>query len=115
MLAPHTRMMVNPGSISVYRQAVEEGLIEIMIAAGAVIGVPGCGPCAGCHQGMLGEGETGITTASRNFRGRMGSPDSNLIVASPATVAASVIAGHVVSPEQVKVAAPAAPTKAPGI
>ena len=97
-LAPHTRMMVNPGSVSVYRQAVKEGLIDILIEGGAVIGVPGCGPCAGCHQGMMGVGENGITTASRNFRGRMGSPDSNLYVASPATVVASAIAGHVVSP-----------------
>jgi homoaconitase/3-isopropylmalate dehydratase large subunit len=95
-------MMVNPGSISVYNQAVREGLIDIMVAAGAVIGVPGCGPCAGCHQGMLGAGEIGITTASRNFRGRMGSPDSDLIVASPATVAAAAIAGHIVAPSDVE-------------
>jgi 3-isopropylmalate/(R)-2-methylmalate dehydratase large subunit len=97
-LAPTTRMMVNPGSAAVYRQAVGEGLIQVMVEAGAVIGVPGCGPCSGCHQGMLAAGENGITTASRNFRGRMGSPDSNLIVASPATVAASAIAGRVISP-----------------
>jgi 3-isopropylmalate/(R)-2-methylmalate dehydratase large subunit len=97
-LAPHTRMMVNPGSVSVYRQAVKEGLIDTLIEGGAVIGVPGCGPCAGCHQGMMGVGENGITTASRNFKGRMGSPESNLFVASPATVVASAIAGHVVSP-----------------
>ncbi len=97
-LAPHTRMMVNPGSVSVYRQAIKEGLIDTLIEGGAVIGVPGCGPCAGCHQGMMGVGENGITTASRNFKGRMGSPESNLYVASPATVVASAIAGHVVSP-----------------
>jgi 3-isopropylmalate/(R)-2-methylmalate dehydratase large subunit len=101
-IAAHSRMMVNPGSVSVYRQAVAEGLIDTMIEAGAVIGVPGCGPCAGCHQGMLGAGENGITTASRNFKGRMGSPDSDLIVASPATVAASVIAGHIVAPKDVE-------------
>jgi 3-isopropylmalate/(R)-2-methylmalate dehydratase large subunit len=99
-IAPHARMMVNPGSASVYAQAVKEGLIQTMIEAGAVIGVPGCGPCSGCHQGMMAAGEVGITSASRNFRGRMGSVDSSLIVASPATVAASAIAGHVVSPAQ---------------
>jgi len=98
-IAPSSRMMVNPGSASVYRQAMQEGLIQVMVDAGAVIGVPGCGPCSGCHQGMMAAGENGITTASRNFRGRMGSTDSNLIVASPATVAASAIAGHVVSPK----------------
>jgi 3-isopropylmalate/(R)-2-methylmalate dehydratase large subunit len=99
-IASHSRMMVNPGSASVYSQAVREGLIQTMVDAGAVIGVPGCGPCSGCHQGMLAARENGITTASRNFPGRMGSLESNLIVASPATVAASAIAGHVVSPEE---------------
>ena len=99
-LAPHTRMIVNPGSVSVYRQAVQEGLIDTLIEGGAVIGVPGCGPCAGFHQGMMGAGENGITTASRNFRGRMGSPDSGLFVASPATTVASAIAGRIVSPSE---------------
>ena len=99
-IASHSRMIVNPGSASVYSQAVREGLIQTMVDAGAVISVPGCGPCAGCHQGMLAAGENGITSASRNFRGRMGSLNSNLIVASPATVAASAIAGHIVSPQE---------------
>jgi 3-isopropylmalate/(R)-2-methylmalate dehydratase large subunit len=100
-LAPHTRMMVNPGSREVYQQAIKEGLIEIMVEAGATIGVPGCGPCSGCHQGMLGAGENAISTASRNFRGRNGSPDAGIYVASPATVAASAIAGRIVTPEEV--------------
>ena len=78
-IASHSRMIVNPGSAAVYSQAVREGLIQIMVDAGAVISVPGCGPCAGCHQGMLAAGENGVTSASRNFRGRMGSPESNLI------------------------------------
>lgn len=99
-VADNCRMMVNPGSADVFQQAMREGLIQIMVEAGAVIGVPGCGPCTGCHQGMMAAGEMGITSASRNFRGRMGSPDSSLIVASPATVAASAIAGHVVSPSE---------------
>lgn len=99
-LAPHTRMIVNPGSVSVYRQAVQEGLIDTLVEGGAVIGVPGCGPCAGFHQGMMAAGDNGITTASRNFRGRMGSPDSDLFVASPATTVASAIAGRIVSPSQ---------------
>ncbi|HZP74612.1 MAG TPA: aconitase/3-isopropylmalate dehydratase large subunit family protein [Pseudolabrys sp.] len=95
-IAPHTRMMINPGSRETYKQAMREGLIEIMVEAGATIGVPGCGPCSGCHQGMLAPAENAITNASRNFRGRFGSPESNAYVASSATVAASAIAGHIV-------------------
>jgi 3-isopropylmalate/(R)-2-methylmalate dehydratase large subunit len=97
-LAPHTRMMVNPGSRETYLQAMSEGLIEIMVEAGATIGVPGCGPCSGCHQGMLAPAENAITNASRNFKGRFGSPEANAYVASSATVAASAIAGRIVSP-----------------
>jgi 3-isopropylmalate/(R)-2-methylmalate dehydratase large subunit len=99
-LAPHTRMMINPGSRETYVMAMREGLIEIMVAAGATIGVPGCGPCSGCHQGMLAPAENAITNASRNFKGRFGSPEANAYVASSATVAASAIAGHIVSPGQ---------------
>lgn len=99
-LAPHTRMMVNPGSRETYVAAMREGLIEIMVAAGATIGVPGCGPCSGCHQGMLAPAENAITNASRNFKGRFGSPEANAYVASSATVAASAIAGRIVSPSQ---------------
>ena len=99
-IAPHTRMMVNPGSRATYMQAMHEGLIEILVGAGATIGVPGCGPCSGCHQGMLAPAENAITNASRNFRGRFGSPESNAYVASSATVAASAIAGHIISPNQ---------------
>ena len=99
-LAPHTRMMVNPGSRETYLQAMREGLIDIMVEAGATIGVPGCGPCSGCHQGMLAPAENAITNASRNFKGRFGSPEANTYVASSATVAASAIAGRVVAPPQ---------------
>jgi len=102
-LAPHTRMMVNPGSREVYMQAMREGLIEIMMQAGAQVGITGCGPCSGCHQGMLAPAENSITNASRNFRGRFGSPEANIYVASSATVAASAIAGRIVSPADVLV------------
>jgi 3-isopropylmalate/(R)-2-methylmalate dehydratase large subunit len=97
-LPPHTRMMVNPGSREVYLQAMREGLIDTMMQAGAQVGITGCGPCSGCHQGMLAPAENSITNASRNFRGRFGSPDANIYVASSATVAASAIAGCIVSP-----------------
>lgn len=97
-IAKHVRMMVNPGSLEVYRGAVREGLIDILIDAGAVIGAPGCGPCSGCHLGMMSSGETAISTSSRGFKGRMGSPDSSIYIASPATVAASAVAGEIVDP-----------------
>jgi 3-isopropylmalate/(R)-2-methylmalate dehydratase large subunit len=97
-LAANTRMMVNPGSREVYLQAMREGLIDIMVKAGATVGVPGCGPCSGCHQGMLAPAENAITNASRNFKGRFGSPEANAYVASSATVVASAIAGRITSP-----------------
>jgi 3-isopropylmalate/(R)-2-methylmalate dehydratase large subunit len=97
-LAANTRMMVNPGSREVYLQAMREGLIDIMVKAGATVGVPGCGPCSGCHQGMLAPAENAITNASRNFKGRFGSPEANAYVASSATVVASAIAGRIASP-----------------
>lgn len=100
-LAPHTRMMVNPGSREVYRQAIAEGLIDVMLEAGATLGVTGCGPCSGCHQGMIAGGENVVSTSSRNFRGRNGSPDGNIYVASPATVAASAIAGRIAAPAEI--------------
>lgn len=104
-IAPHVRFMVNPGSQAIYREAMREGLIDIMVEAGCTIGVSGCGPCSGCHQGMLGVGENAITTSSRNFKGRSGSTESNLYVAAPATVAASAIAGRVICPTELSVAA----------
>jgi homoaconitate hydratase family protein len=99
-LAPHTRMMVNPGSRETYVQAMREGLIDVLVEAGATIGVPGCGPCSGCHQGMLAPAENAITNASRNFKGRFGSPEASAYVASSATVAASAVAGRIVSPAE---------------
>lgn len=101
-VAPNTRMMINPGSREVYQQAIREGLIDVMIEAGATIGVTGCGPCSGCHQGMLAPAENAITNASRNFKGRFGSPEGNIYVASSATVAASAIAGHIVPPGDIR-------------
>lgn len=100
-VASTTRLIVNPGSTEVFLQANKEGLIEDLIHAGAQIGTAGCGPCAGCQLGMLGGGEVAITSSSRNFAGRIGSPDSNLYVASPATVAASAVAGFIVPPDDV--------------
>lgn len=98
-IAPDVRFMVNPGSQAVFRQAMAEGLIDILVQAGASIGVTGCGPCSGCHQGIMAAQEVTLTTSSRNFQGRMGSPEAGIYVASPATVAASALAGRIVAPD----------------
>jgi len=105
ILAGHTvssrvRLLVFPASAKVYRQAVEEGIVRILLDAGAVWMNPGCGPCLGAHEGALAPGEVCISTANRNFKGRMGHPDSEIYLASPATVAASAIAGEIASPEE---------------
>ncbi len=100
-VAKHVRMVVNPGSLDVYRQAMREGLIDVLIDAGAVIGTPGCGPCGGCQLGMLASGEVAISSSSRSFKGRMGSPDSSIYVGSAATVAASAVEGSIVDPSRI--------------
>ncbi|MBN2239472.1 MAG: 3-isopropylmalate dehydratase large subunit [Dehalococcoidales bacterium] len=95
---PGTRLLVAPASSEVYRQAAEEGIIEILLVAGAILCPAGCGACFGSHLGLLADGETCIATINRNFRGRMGSPESEVYLASPATVAASAIEGRIADP-----------------
>ena len=97
---PDVRALVIPASRTVYLQALQEGLLEIFVNAGCIILNPGCGPCLGAHQGILAAGERALSTANRNFRGRMGSRDSEIYLASPATVAASAVAGHLVDPRR---------------
>jgi len=94
----NTRFLVIPASSDVYTQAISEGLIEIFARAGGVICPPGCGACFGSHMGLLADGENCIASINRNFRGRMGSPDSKVFLASPATVAASVVEGKIADP-----------------
>jgi homoaconitase/3-isopropylmalate dehydratase large subunit len=79
---------------------MKEGIIEVLLDAGAVLCPSGCGACFGSHQGLLAAGETCIATINRNFRGRMGSPDSRVYLASPATVAASAAEGRIADPRK---------------
>jgi 3-isopropylmalate/(R)-2-methylmalate dehydratase large subunit len=91
-----TRLIVTPASQRVFLDALKAGYVETLVEAGAVVTNPGCGACPGYHLGVLGDGETCITASTRNFRGRMGSPDARIFLASPATVAASAVAGRIV-------------------
>ena len=90
------RMYVSPASTRVYRQALTEGLLEVFLDAGAVVLNPGCGACFGKHMGILAAGEVCISSTNRNFRGRMGSAEAQVFLASPETVAASAIAGEII-------------------
>jgi homoaconitate hydratase family protein len=95
---PDVRMLVIPASYEIYQEAIREGIISRLIESGAILCNPGCGPCMGAHMGLLASGEACIASTNRNFRGRMGSPDSELYLASPATVAASAVAGRIADP-----------------
>ena len=98
---PRTRLVVIPASQQIYREAMRLGYLETLVAAGAIIDPPGCGPCVGVHQGILAAGETCVSSTNRNFLGRMGSKDSRVSLASPAVVAASAIAGKLAHPESI--------------
>jgi len=98
---PKTRAVVIPGSQNVYKQALKEGLIETFIEADCAVSTPTCGPCIGGHMGVLAAGESCLSTSNRNFVGRMGHRESKIYLANPAVAAATAIAGHIVSPEEV--------------
>lgn len=100
-VASGTRLLVIPASSQVLNAALQAGYIQTLVEAGAVIGVPGCGPCMGNHMGIPAPGEVTISSANRNFRGRMGTPDSDIYLASPAVVAASAILGRIGDPREV--------------
>ena len=97
-VAPGVRLLITPASQQVYRDAMRAGYLQDLADAGAVVTNSTCGACFGYHMGLLAPGEVCLTSSTRNFTGRMGSPDAEIYLASPATVAASALAGHVTDP-----------------
>jgi 3-isopropylmalate/(R)-2-methylmalate dehydratase large subunit len=100
-IAPHVRLLVLPASREILLEALDRGLVRDLVAAGATLLNPGCGPCLGAHEGCMAPGEVTISTANRNFKGRMGSKEAFIYLASPATVAASALKGVIADPREV--------------
>lgn len=99
-VAPYVRLIIIPATPSIYKQALEEGLIKIFLESKAVISPPTCGPCLGGHMGVLAKGERAVATTNRNFIGRMGDPQSEVILAGPAVAAASAVLGRIAGPQE---------------
>jgi len=96
---PEVRCIIIPATPAVWKQAMKEGLFDIFVDAGAAVSTPTCGPCLGGHMGILAKGERAVATTNRNFVGRMGDPESEVYLASPAVAAASAVAGRIASPD----------------
>lgn len=100
-VARGTRMLVFPASARIYREAIERGFVSDLMRAGAVVMNSGCGPCLGVHEGALGDGEVALSTTNRNFKGRMGNPNSEVYLCSPEVAAASAVTGVITDPRSV--------------
>jgi 3-isopropylmalate/(R)-2-methylmalate dehydratase large subunit len=100
-VADGVRLIVTPASQAVYADAVRLGYVEALADAGAIVTNSTCGACFGYHMGVLGAGEVCLTASTRNFKGRMGSPDAEIYMASPYTVAAAAIAGQIIDPREI--------------
>ncbi len=98
---PDCRAIIVPATQRIYREAMREGLLDVFVAAGAMVSTPTCGACFGGHMGVLGPGEHAITTTNRNFKGRMGSPEAGVHLANAYVAAAAAVAGEIVHPAEV--------------
>ena len=99
-IAKYTKLIIAPASRAIFEEAMKKGIISDFITSGACVVAPGCGPCVGTHNGVPSKGENVISTANRNFKGRMGNPDAFIYLASPATVATSALKGQITDPRK---------------